>query len=60
MHRQRHFRGHGCRGRRRSHSREERLQRLEEYQRDLEQEIADVAAAIERLRRQDATPAGPV
>jgi hypothetical protein len=44
MHRHGHFRGRpGFRGHRRFPSREEWLRRLEEYQRDLEQEIADVA-----------------
>ena len=37
-------------------SREEWLQRLEAYQRDLEQEIADVADMIRRLK-DDKTPA---
>ena len=33
-------------------SREEWLKRLEEYQRDLEQEVADVADMIRRLREE--------
>ena len=41
--------GHGMLGRRRL-SREDWLQRLEGYQRDLEQEIADVADLIRRLK----------
>ena len=50
MHRHRHHhRGHGRRARC-FPSREDRLKRLEEYQRDLEQEIADVASEIERLK----------
>ena len=56
MHRHRRFRGrHHRRGHRCAPpSREERLRRLEDYQRDLEQEVADVAAEIERLRREEA------
>jgi hypothetical protein len=46
MHRRR-----GCHGR--FPSREEQLKRLEEYQRDLEQEIADVADVIRRLRQDE-------
>ncbi len=34
------------------------LDRLEEYQRDLEQEVADVADLIRRLRDGEAQPAG--
>ncbi len=41
--------GRGMLGRRRL-SREDWLQRLEDYQRDLEQEIADVADLIRRLK----------
>jgi hypothetical protein len=47
----------GLLGRRRL-SREDWLQRLEDYQRDLEQEIADVADLIRRLK--DDKPAEPV
>lgn len=54
-HRHRH-RGFG-RGHRRFPNREEWLRRLEEYQRDLEQEIADVADVIKHLRSAE-TPAG--
>ena len=53
MHRRRsRGRGHGCgpRGHRRMPNREEWLHRLEEYQRDLEQEVADVADLIRRLK----------
>ena len=59
-HRARHRGGPGCgpHGRRhRSLNREEWLARLEEYQRDLEQETADVADLIKRLR--DEAPAQP-
>jgi len=50
-HRHRHYRGHrGFRGHRRFPSREEWLRKLEEYQRDLEQEIADVADVIRHLK----------
>jgi hypothetical protein len=45
------------RGRRRF-SREEWLERLERYQRDLEQETADVADLIRRLK-EEAPPAEP-
>jgi hypothetical protein len=38
-------------------SREEWIARLEEYQRDLEEEIADVADMLRRLR--DEAPAAP-
>jgi hypothetical protein len=51
MHRHGHFRGrHGFRGHRRFPSREEWLRRLEEYQRDLEQELADVSDLIQRIK----------
>ena len=36
-------------------SREELLRRLEEYQRDLEQEVADVADLIRRLKTEQET-----
>jgi hypothetical protein len=51
MHR-RHRHRHGCGpgGFRRRGNREEWVKRLEEYQRDLEQEIADVADLIRRLK----------
>jgi hypothetical protein len=50
MHRRRHFHGGFGRRRRRFPNREEWLRRLEEYQRDLEQEIADVADVIRHLK----------
>jgi DNA-binding transcriptional MerR regulator len=40
---------------RRFYNRENVLERLERYQRDLEQELADVSDIIERLRAGDAT-----
>jgi len=46
---------HGGRHFRRFGDRDEWLARLEEYQRDLEQELADVADVIRRLK-DDATP----
>ena len=58
MHRGRHRGGPGCGPsgrRRRSFNREEWLAKLEEYQRDLEQETADVADLIKHLR--DEAPA---
>jgi hypothetical protein len=53
MHR-RHWHAHGCGpgGFRRRLGREEWLARLEEYQKDLEQEIADVADLIRRLKEE--------
>lgn len=50
MHRHRHFHGGLGRRHRRFPNREEWLRRLEEYQRDLEQEVADVADVIRHLR----------
>ena len=50
MHRQRHHHGGFGRQHRRFPNREEWLRRLEEYQRDLEQEIADVAEVIRHLK----------
>ena len=49
----------GCRhGHRRFPNREEWLKSLESYQRDLEQEVADVADLIRRLKEeQEAAPA---
>jgi hypothetical protein len=38
-------------------NREEWLRRLEEYQRDLEQEVADVADLIRRLKEEQAQTA---
>lgn len=49
---------HGRRGRRRPFgSAEEWVQRLEAYQRDLEQELADVADVIRRLKDAEPQPA---
>jgi hypothetical protein len=59
-HRRHHRGGPGCGPfgrRRRSFNREEWLERLERYQRDLEQETADVADLIRRLK--DDAPAEP-
>ena len=54
MHR-RHMRGRcGPGGRRRYPDREEWLRSLEEYQKDLEQEVADVADLIRRLKEERA------
>jgi hypothetical protein len=51
MHRHRHHAGAcGRGGSRRRLSRDEWIARLEEHQRDLEQEIADVADLIRRLK----------
>jgi predicted RNase H-like nuclease (RuvC/YqgF family) len=56
----RHERRHrGSWSRRRYPNREELLQRLEEHQRDLEQEVADVADLIRRLREEPATAGQP-
>jgi hypothetical protein len=54
MHR-RHRHRHGCGpgfGRGRVPNREEWLNHLEEYQKDLEQEVADVADLIRRLKEE--------
>jgi hypothetical protein len=53
-----HRHGRGSYLGRRRLGREEWLHRLEEYQRDLEQEIADVADLIRRLK--DESPAEPM
>ncbi len=45
-------RGYGRRFRRRRFDREAMLPRLEEYQKDLEQELADVADLIKRLEEE--------
>jgi hypothetical protein len=50
MHRHSHRHGGSGRRHRRFPSREEWLRRLEEHQRDLEQEIADVADVIRHLK----------
>jgi hypothetical protein len=61
MHGHRHFRGrHGSRGHRRFPSREEWLRKLEEHQRDLEQEIADVADVIRHLKGDEPAETGTV
>jgi len=44
---------------RRAPKREEFLSALEERQKDLEQEIADIHDLIKRLRDEAATPTGP-
>jgi hypothetical protein len=59
MHRHGHFHRR-FRGHRRFPSREEWLRRLEEYQRDLEQEIADVADVIRHLKGDQPTETGTV
>jgi hypothetical protein len=54
MHRRHGYR-HGCGpgfGRRRMPDSEEWLRHLEEYQKDLEQEVADVADLIRRLKEE--------
>jgi hypothetical protein len=51
-HRRRHHRGLG----RRWYDRENVLERLESYQRDLEQELADVSDLITRLKSGEQTP----
>ena len=52
MHKNRHRHGRRCHGfgRGRELNAEKLLERLEEYQRDLEQEVADVADLIRRLK----------
>ena len=57
MHHGRRFGGHRGLGRR-WYDRENVLERLENYQRDLEQELADVSDLIRRLR-EDAAPGHP-
>jgi hypothetical protein len=56
MHRHRHKSGHGGCGRsdRRFPTSEELLSALEEHQKDLEQEVADVAELIRRLKQEQA------
>ena len=52
MHHGRHRHGHGRLGFHRPFpNRQDLLERLEEYQRDLEQELADVADLIGRLKK---------
>jgi uncharacterized membrane-anchored protein YhcB (DUF1043 family) len=50
MHKHRHRHGRRCHGFGRELNAEKLLERLEEYQRDLEQEVADVADLIRRLK----------
>ena len=50
--RRRHHRGFGLRW----YDRENVLERLEQYQRDLEQELADVSDLITRLRAGEGQP----
>ena len=58
MHRRRHrHSGSGPGFGRRVPNREEWLSRLEEYQKDLEQEVADVADLIRRLKEEKAETA---
>ena len=54
MHKNKHRHGHGrrCRGLGRVPNAEQLLEQLEDHQRDLEQEVADVADLIRRLREQ--------
>lgn len=44
---------------RRFYARENVLERLQEYQRDLEQELADVTELIQRLEAGEASSQGP-
>jgi hypothetical protein len=62
MHRHGHgrCRRRGFRGRRRFGNREDWLRRLEEYQRDLEQEIADIADVIRHLKGDQPAETGTV
>ncbi len=57
MHRRRFHRGRAPLGAR-FYARENVLERLDEYQRDLEQELADVTELIRRLRAEEAAPQG--
>ena len=57
--RRHHRHGHGRRGRR-FPDREEWIRQLEERQRDLEQEIADLADVIKHLKDGEAQPAGTI
>jgi hypothetical protein len=57
-HGHRHHRRGGCRHERgRFPNREQWLASLEEYQKDLEQEVADVADLIRRLKEEEQTTA---
>ena len=51
-----HHHHHGRRGFRRFGNREQWLERLERYQRDLEQELADVSDVIRRLQESGPRP----
>ena len=56
MYGHRHHHGRGCgHWSRRFPSSEELLRTLEEHQKDLEQEVADVAELIRRLKQEQAT-----
>ena len=56
-----HGRRHGHRyGFRRFGNREEWLEQLERYQRDLEQELADVADVVRRLKEEKREEPAPV
>jgi uncharacterized protein YllA (UPF0747 family) len=57
MHHHRHGHGHGrLHFRRPFPNRQELLERLESYQRDLEQELADIADLIKHLRDPEPQP----
>jgi len=56
MHRHHHRRGFRPPFGRRWYSSENVLERLESYQRDLEQELADVSDLIKRLQSEEAPP----
>ena len=60
MHGHRHHHHGFGRRRRRFPSREEWLRRLEEHQRDLEQELADVADVIRHLKSETSGETGTV
>jgi hypothetical protein len=51
--------GGGCHGRFEEPTVEEKMEFLQEYQRDLEQETADVAERIRRLKEQEDTSEEP-
>lgn len=53
------FGGGGRCGGGRYPNREEWLRRLEEYQKDLEQEVADIADLIRRLKEEPSEPQEP-
>jgi hypothetical protein len=60
MHGHRHRGRRGFGGHRRFPNREEWLRKLEEYQRDLEEEIADVADVIRHLKGDEPQATGAV